>query len=711
VRPAVHELITSEIKARAAAMEASRPRVDQVAKLLRSSSIGMYLAPKQRNGINGSSPVAEWGLPVGKAQTDAHELLESVLDLVSQVLENHVIVGEMMECHENSPQTTANGVGAWSSDTDMSHLEGSGYNLGFVLTVIQSECQLLICDILRATPDATSADAAAQTARLASKALPANAKKQYLRKTNEESHGESEEGLSFAFRFTDTILASPGQTDSLTADTLLHGLNRRKSPPGSQEGYGTAAVLSERGIYLTSAVYRPVLQFMDKITSLLPQKYTSLVDNNLQSFMENFVKNQFLPIVHVDYRTRVANALASPAAFRLKAYPGAVYETLVEKGRPILQGPMSANHLITEVLGWAQAMPMYASEILELVQTLLDRTLERCRAVYTEAVLGSLSSSIIGRVDMSYLMKQEPAHLLLDVSYLSQLEQKVVVDAPLDTEGLEVEMEMNNLLLSLRPIRQEQLISPNHKMVLLAALSDSLDYMSESVQQLGYNTSPGSPLKKKNAIHHVAVHHRRMNSALTAGLGVLTEKYHLLSAECLRTLRVELQLLAIYHLQGMAGRVYVSDQDAEEPEEFVVALTTQIARIDEEMAAYVPPLKRSYIFGGICSISAAAFIKALNEMQSINMLGVRQICRNCIALQQALVSVSPSSRDFVEERFDRVRTYFECLNLPFEALVAFVTEHDALFSFPEYSSLLKVSVPGRDIPSNAVQRLGRVLAP
>jgi exocyst complex component 4 len=162
------------------------------------------------------------------------------------------------------------------------------------------------------------------------------------------------------------------------------------------------------------------------------------------------------------------------------------------------------------------------------------------------------------------------------VSYLSQLEQKVVVDAPLDTEGLEVEMEMNNLLLSLRPIRQEQLISPNHKMVLLAALSDSLDYMSESVQQLGYNTSPGSPLKRKNAIHHVAVHHRRMNSALTAGLGVLTEKYHLLSAECLRTLRVELQLLAIYHLQGMAGRVYVSDQDAEEPEEFVVALTTQV---------------------------------------------------------------------------------------------------------------------------------------
>jgi hypothetical protein len=39
---------------------------------------------------------------------------------------------------------------------------------------------------------------------------------------------------------------------------------------------------------------------------------------------------------------------------------------------------------------------------------------------------------------------------------------------------------------------------------------------------------------------------------------------------------------------------------------------------------------------------------------------------NCCAGKQALVSVSPSSRDFVEERFDRVRTYYECLNLPFE---------------------------------------------
>lgn len=34
----------------------------------------------------------------------------------------------------------------------------------------KSECQQLICEILRATPEAASADAAVQTARLAGKA-------------------------------------------------------------------------------------------------------------------------------------------------------------------------------------------------------------------------------------------------------------------------------------------------------------------------------------------------------------------------------------------------------------------------------------------------------------------------------------------------------------------------------------------------------------
>jgi hypothetical protein len=43
------------------------------------------------------------------------------------------------------------------------------------------------------------------------------------------------------------------------------------------------------------------------------------------------------------------HSTTGPSAFRLKAHPGAVYEPSLERGRPVLHGPLAANQLITEV--------------------------------------------------------------------------------------------------------------------------------------------------------------------------------------------------------------------------------------------------------------------------------------------------------------------------------------------------------------------------
>lgn len=69
---------------------------------------------------------------------------------------------------------------------------------------MQSEVQQLICDILRATPDATSAESAAQTARLASKTPITNFKNPFGVKNKEERYAafiihHSEWGDRFLF--------------------------------------------------------------------------------------------------------------------------------------------------------------------------------------------------------------------------------------------------------------------------------------------------------------------------------------------------------------------------------------------------------------------------------------------------------------------------------------------------------------------------------
>lgn len=93
---------------------------------------------------------------------------------------------------------------------------------------------------------------------------------------------------------------------STGADLIRQGWNRRGSNV-LQEGYGCATVLPEQGIYLAASVYRPVhqvwfsylfcacelilhrefffsvpfliiisMQFMDKVASILPNKYSQL---------------------------------------------------------------------------------------------------------------------------------------------------------------------------------------------------------------------------------------------------------------------------------------------------------------------------------------------------------------------------------------------------------------------------------------------------
>nr|GMC70812.1 exocyst complex component SEC8 [Ipomoea batatas]GMC82672.1 exocyst complex component SEC8 [Ipomoea batatas] len=119
--------------------------------------------------------------PTGAAQATAKELLDSILDTVAHIFENHVIVGELLESKSsqqfdlNAPKSIPADIN-WNPDSDISNDTG-GYSIGFSLTVLQSECQQLICEILRATPEAASADAAVQTARLASK-TPSKDKRQ-----------------------------------------------------------------------------------------------------------------------------------------------------------------------------------------------------------------------------------------------------------------------------------------------------------------------------------------------------------------------------------------------------------------------------------------------------------------------------------------------------------------------------------------------------
>uniref|UniRef100_A0A1J3GWT9 Exocyst complex component Sec8 n=1 Tax=Noccaea caerulescens TaxID=107243 RepID=A0A1J3GWT9_NOCCA len=691
LRPTIHEIIISKIKVHMETTNLSKSACSQGNRnaaglhLIKGQSEAYRLSKeKPQNGISNSgihlavSPVSPLMAPGGKAQTAAKELLDSILDTIVKIFENHVVIGELLELkasqHDiNTPKSMPTDVN-WNTDSEASQVTG-GYTISFPLTVLQSECQQLICEILRATPEAASADAAAQTAKLAKKA------------PKKDKRDASEDGLTFTFRFTDATVSVSNQG----ADLIRQGWGKR-APNASQEGYGTAAVLPEQGIYLAASIYRPVLQFTDKITSMLPKKHSQLVNDGLLTFTENFVKDHLLPTMFVDYRKGVQQAISSAAAFRPRAHTTTTYTPTVEKGRPILQGLLATDLLAKEVLGWAQAMPKFATDLVKYVQTFLERTFERCRTSYMEAVLEKQSYMLIGRHDIEKLMRLDAASACLP----SPLGHAVS-----HSEAVGTELELSELFLSLRPIKQDNLIRDDNKLILLASLSDSLEYVADSIERLGQAVPRAASQAEGNS---------RNQGTSSRNLASFADEYRKLATDCLKVLRVEMQLETVFHLQEMTTREYLEDEDAEEPDDFVISLTSQITRRDEGMAPFISGEKRNYVFGGICGIAANASIKALADMRSINLFGVQQICRNTIALEQAMAAIPYIDGETVQQNLDRVRTYFELLNMPFEALLAFIAEHDQMFTPTEYSNLLKVNVPGRDTPADAQSRLLEILS-
>ncbi|KAG2578127.1 hypothetical protein PVAP13_6NG187000 [Panicum virgatum] len=693
VRPTIHDVITSKIKAYTE--EASKSSTEKAAKRNSDGSHSdgpnprfQMLKQKTKNGASVMaaqlvvSPISPAMAPAGDAQRAAGQLLRSIFECLLDILENHIIVGDLLEEKStsevdniNTPHIT-NGDPSWNPDSESSQATG-GFSVAFSLSVVQSECQQLLCEILRATPEAATADAAVQTARLANKD-PVKEKR------------DGSEGLSFAFRITDAATSVPNEGQ---------GWRRNSNVP--QEGYGTASVIPDQGIFLAASVYRPVFEFMNKIGSMLPQKYSQLGSDGLLAFVNNFLKEHFLPAIFVDYRKCVQQAISSPAAFRPRVNATSVYGSSVEHGRPVLQGLLAVDIIAKEVLGWVQLMPNYATELVEYVRTFLERTHERCRASYMEAVLEKQSYILLSRNDVESLMRLEPANISLQTS-TSQPENNVT-----DAEAAEVEIELSDLLLDMCPIKQENLIHDDQKLILLASLSDSLEYLADSVERLGESfVCPTTSMSRNHSQHG---QHSRSSSAIPKGLASLANEYRRLAIDCVRVLRLEMQLEAIYHMQEMTKREYIEDQDAEDPDDFIISLTTQIARRDEEMAPYITESKRNYVFGGISSVAANASIKALAQMKSINLLGVQQICRNSVALEQALAAIPSIESEAVQQRLDRVRTFYELLNLPFESLLGFIAEHEYLFSAKEYLSVLKVNVPGREIPIDAERRISQIL--
>lgn len=232
LRPTLRELIADVIKARAQAAERARPRVDSIPKtsaggspmtFAGSSSHGSAVAHSPRGGFAGgragvtSAGVtsAAGGGPAGPASVAAQQLLEEVFGVCVGALENHRLVHTFMQMRGAEDQSARQVLSPPRDESVGDGFKTGGgelapYNLAVAWSCVQSECQALVCEVLRATPAGVSADPAGLGEGVKEGEKKAGAPGGAAAKEAEGALEGEDEELAFAFRFTDLGAALPG---------------------------------------------------------------------------------------------------------------------------------------------------------------------------------------------------------------------------------------------------------------------------------------------------------------------------------------------------------------------------------------------------------------------------------------------------------------------------------------------------------------------
>eukprot|EP00198_Chlamydomonas_reinhardtii_P011037 XP_001700374.1 component of the exocyst complex [Chlamydomonas reinhardtii] len=409
-----------------------------------------------------------------------------------------------------------------------------------------------------------------------------------------------------------------------------------------------------------------------------------VVGSWLQHWLEEVALEQLLPQVWVELRGRWVRGVRGRVVrgVRVRVHRGAGRRGGVpapgglQRRRSRLPGRAQRRRrrrrgVLRELVGGAAALPPFTGAFLAMAERILDRMLGAFAHMVRLVSADCPSVRLVGRSDVCLAMAAETDALLLRepvafapqpyalpgsgpgpgagggvsatelVAFVVSLrtqERPLLVPASLrplssgaggggghrgpapgfGADGDAAEAELHYLAMRERPQPAERLLlgSPD-RAIQLAALSESLDYVAEAVVRLsatGVGAAGAGGAQQQPA-----------GAAGGRGLGKQrTRGYKALSGHCSRLLRLEALMLVAAHLAPVAAASHLLDEDeALELPASLGSLTRTCLRASEELAPFLQPAKRAYVFGPLAAATARGMMWLLPAIHDINGLGAR----------------------------------------------------------------------------------------
>lgn len=480
---------------------------------------------------------------------------------------------------------------------------------------------------------------------------------------------------------------------------------------------------------LVKSIYLPMMNYIHEIEELIKTKQQC----SLNVFLATYVKETFLAHGHNRSLLNTIDSLSkSHDAWKAIITP----EEMKSLGltRPLLQSTVVVEGKIRETKKLIHDLPHYSEDLLKNVCSLLKTYRETCQAAYRGIVQPDTEDKRIQSVtwladeDISRFLKTLPNWTDLKSSKLNA-KATGTVRTPLKANMFGPSEEESPTQVQYRNIKEADMLSSNlgeseisRNDILsdvgvlkeLAILQESMEWFSYRITEFANDLRRPIYYEKVSPSTPDTDTHFTINDGTIKVLTNLSLEFEELANTCLLVLHLEVRVQCFHYLRLTPSNKrrdsLSSKADTLEPDPRVVKLTKVLSDMDEALSSTLHPRKAKYIFEGLAHLAARILIMSSNYMDRIDQYGVQLMCRNALALQQTLSSITASR----EVALDHARSYYEMFYMDPEELITNIVEKGSHFSEMQYFHALQLICKSRHIVdgntiANYQQRLSDIL--
>ncbi|XP_055602690.1 exocyst complex component 4 isoform X2 [Uranotaenia lowii] len=458
---------------------------------------------------------------------------------------------------------------------------------------------------------------------------------------------------------------------------------------------------------LVRNIYLPMMGYIHEIESFMKCKSGQLC--SLNTFLANYVKDAYLARGHNRNLQLTIDSLSKTQdAWRTIITP----EEMKRLGlaRPLLQNTVLVESRISETKKLIEDLPTYSDELLKMVCSLLKTYRETCQAAYRGIVQPETEDKRIYSVawlkddDIMRFLKSLPNWTDLINARLRQASQKRGMKAEPSEEESPTAVQQRNIReaemltsnLGEGGISQQEILSDVGVLKELAILQESMEWFAGRITDfasdlrkpianglMGSGGVGSSPVVVKDGMIKVL-----MNLAL---------EFEELANTCLLVLHLEVRVQCFHYLKSNPSDKFKANNpnknDSLEPDAKVLKLTKVLSDMDEALSSTLHPRKTKYVFEGLAHLASRILVMAANSMEAIDHPGVQRMCRNALALQQTLSSITASR----EVALDYARSFYEMFYLEPDEILTSIIEKGSQFTEMQYLNALHLVCKNRGI--------------